>query len=153
MARRRERVRLEDGLKLDLNKLVRDDYAKHGERRQGFISWRYTYSGGTVASGSIETELRAEGDGWVTLKVGKLEQTIRLRGEARHFGGLQWYFVCPALWRKGFPSCGFLLAPPGFRAGRPGAAESPTARSLRHGTIAPSRGRKTFAAGLAGRIT
>ena len=37
MARWRERVRLEDGLKLDLNKLVRAGLAKRGEERQRCI--------------------------------------------------------------------------------------------------------------------
>jgi hypothetical protein len=37
MPRSRERVRLEDGLKLDLDRLMRDCFAKRGEFRRGQV--------------------------------------------------------------------------------------------------------------------
>ena len=39
MARWLERVRLEDGLKLDLNKLLRDGFGKTDEWRRRSIQW------------------------------------------------------------------------------------------------------------------
>lgn len=100
MARRRKRVRLEDGLKLDLNKLFRDGIAEEGEVRRRLICWTRTATCETVASGIVETELRTDGDGWLTLKVGELYQAIKLRGAPRHYGGRQWYALCPELWCK-----------------------------------------------------
>jgi hypothetical protein len=80
MARSRERIRLKDGLKLDLNKLdlnklIRDGLVKPGERRQGFISWR-TGTDQTVASGVIEVDLQYEPCGWLHLTLNKLTQGI-----------------------------------------------------------------------------
>jgi hypothetical protein len=34
-------------------------------------------------------------EGWFRIKIGKLDQRIILVGRLRHFGGRQWYFVCP----------------------------------------------------------
>jgi hypothetical protein len=96
MARWRERVRLEDGLKLDLNTLIRDGFGKTGEARFQSICWRRVSSGEIIASGFLEMALNDEPFAWATLQLGKLEQRIQLRGEARRFGGVQWYFLCPA---------------------------------------------------------
>jgi hypothetical protein len=100
MARWRERVRLEDGLKLDLNKLIRDGCGKTGEKRDRPTCWRRVSSGEIIVSGSIEMDLIDAPFGWATLRLGKLEQRIRMRGEARRFGGVQWYFLCPATGRR-----------------------------------------------------
>ncbi len=44
--------------------------------------------------------------GWLTIRLGGVEQSISLVARSRHFGGRQWYFVCPVtdklasvLWR------------------------------------------------------
>jgi hypothetical protein len=34
-------------------------------------------------------------DGWFRIQLGQLDQRIGLITQARHFGGQQWYFVCP----------------------------------------------------------
>ena len=52
MARPRQRVRLESGLKLDLNKLLRDGQLKRGQSRHATISW--SRGGASVADGSLE---------------------------------------------------------------------------------------------------
>jgi hypothetical protein len=99
MPRPRERVRLEDGLKLDLNKLLRDGFAKRGELRGGLIHWRRIPSGEIVSLGIIEADLSSGPFGWLTLKLGGVEQKIPLQAASRHSGGAQWYFVCPATGR------------------------------------------------------
>jgi hypothetical protein len=33
--------------------------------------------------------------GWFRIQIGQIDQCINLLAEARHFGGRQWYFVCP----------------------------------------------------------
>jgi hypothetical protein len=71
MARNRQRVCLESGAKLDINRLLRE-----GEISPG---------GGVI--------LRLEfGDG--------SQQEIALTSRPRHFGGKQWYFLCPRTGRS-----------------------------------------------------
>jgi hypothetical protein len=97
MARPRHRVRLEDGLKLDLNRLVR-----HGLARPGLmigpnvIRWSYTYTGEEIATALITASLENPCAGWLRVQLGNLDQTIYLQSRPRHFGGRQWYFICPA---------------------------------------------------------
>ena len=111
MARWRERVRLEDGLKLDLNKLMRDGLAKSGERRRGIISWSYSATGKAIASGLFTSELSWPLRGWMRLELGSLDQWFNLVTEPRHFGGRQWYFSCPYTGRR----ASILWKPPGAR--------------------------------------
>ena len=100
MARWRERVRLEDGLKLDLNKLLRDGFGRTGETRWRRISWNRVGHSETIASGALELDLRDEEWARATLTLGRIEQSILLQAEPRRFGGVQWYFVCPATGRR-----------------------------------------------------
>jgi hypothetical protein len=97
MGRWRYRVRLEDGLKLDLNRLFRDGLAKRGEVRRAVITWCRGSSDDMLAAGIIEADFRQEPFGWITVKVGKLEQRLQCSGEWRNFGGIQWYFICPGV--------------------------------------------------------
>jgi hypothetical protein len=97
MGRWRSRVRLEAGLKLDLNRLFRDGLAKRGEVRRAVISWHRGSFDDIVAAGPIEADFRQEPFGWITVKLGKLEQRLQCSGEWRNFGGIQWYFICPGV--------------------------------------------------------
>ena len=101
----------EAGLKLDLNVLLRDGHVKRGQSRCGTISWNRC--GERDAEGSFEVGLPHEAGvpGWVALKVGSLDQRIQLNAAARHFGGAQWYFLCPVTGRR----VSVLWLPPGAR--------------------------------------
>ena len=109
MPRPRKRVRLEAGPKLDLNHVLRRERLKSGELGRGPISW--SCHGEVVLEGSFEICLPLELAGWFALKAGSLDQRIELHGAPRHFGGAQWYFLCPVTGRR----VSVLWLPPGAR--------------------------------------
>jgi hypothetical protein len=78
MARSRQRVRLEAGLKLDINQLLR-----RGRNQPG-----------------SKADLSSRVRGWMRVKSGSLDQTIELVSLARPYGGRQWYFLCPRTGRQ-----------------------------------------------------
>jgi hypothetical protein len=39
-------------------------------------------------------------EGWFRIQIGKLDQRIILIARPRHFGGRQWYFICPYMNRR-----------------------------------------------------
>jgi hypothetical protein len=82
MARNRQRACLESGDKLDINRLLRDGQISRGD------------------GGILRVEF---GDG--------SQQEIALTSRPRHFGGKQWYFLCPRTNR----SVSVLWRPPGAR--------------------------------------
>lgn len=109
MARERQRVRLQDGLWLDLNKLLRE-----GLGPPGTIPWpveiRWTSSrSGEIAKGSITVERQDEHTGFLRLVLGKLDQRLELVAQSRYLGGQQWYFRCPVISRN----CSVVWLPPG----------------------------------------
>lgn len=53
--------------------------------------------------------MEGEYDGWLRIQIGELVQTIILIPRPRHFGGHQWYFVCPVTNRY----CSVVWMPPG----------------------------------------
>jgi hypothetical protein len=111
MPRPCDRVRLENGLKLDLNRLARRGFIQPGGCKGGAISW--SYDGKQVAWGVITADMcGANGPhGWFRIQVGSLDQRITLVARPRHFGGHQWYFVCPYTKRH----VSVLWMPPGAR--------------------------------------
>lgn len=110
MPRPRVRVNLDDGLKLDLNRLTRQGIVKPGFNiGSKFIRWN-SNTGNEIASGVINAITHdAEEEGLLHLAVRNQVQWITLRAEARHFGGRQWYFVCPDTQRR----VSVLWCPPG----------------------------------------
>jgi hypothetical protein len=74
MSRPRERVCLQDGLKLDLNRLARRGFIKPGGNigLRG-ITWTHSYWG-DVATGTISADMSGKGEGWFRIQLGGLDQ-------------------------------------------------------------------------------
>jgi hypothetical protein len=110
MPRPRQRVRLQDGLKLDLNKLIRQRLIRPGAKAGPYlIRWTYTYTGEEIASAVITANMENKYEGELRIQIGGLDQTIFLVPRACHFGGRQWYFICPVMNRR----CSVVWMPPG----------------------------------------
>ncbi len=109
MSRPRQRIRLEDGLKLDLNKLLREGLGPPGRIPWPVdIRWASSRSG-EIAKGWITIRNEGEDRGFVRIEIGKLDQKINLMAQPRHLGGRQWYFLCPVTGKK----CSVVWLPPG----------------------------------------
>jgi hypothetical protein len=110
-----QRVLLESGLKLDLNWLARRGFVQQGAVT-GPIGIQWTAGDGElIASAIIAADMRGPDEGWLRVKSfrdGGLDQRIILEARPRHFGGRQWFFLCPYLNRRAT----VLWMPPGARA-------------------------------------
>jgi hypothetical protein len=110
MPKPRCRVCLQDGLKLDLNRLCRQGFVRPGTRTgPQYIQWNR--DGEIIATRSITANMEGDFEGWFDLRGGDLDQWIDLRAKPRNFGGRQWYFICPRTYR----SVSVLWKPPGAR--------------------------------------
>ena len=106
MPRDRRRVCLQDGVKLDLDRLIR--------RGLGPLPIPLNSDTGEVrALGVITANLRGHEEGWFHFESSSLDidQWVTLVARPRHFGGKQWYFICPATNRL----ASVLWKPPGAR--------------------------------------
>jgi|SRR5665213_460306 len=112
MGRPRQRVCLQEGLSLNLPRLIRKHFITP-ECRSGphYIRWSYTYTEEQIACGVLVSDLTDPFYGWLTIQVGDLNQGIDLERLPRHFGGGQWYFRCPFKHLR----CTVLWLPPGAR--------------------------------------
>ena len=108
MPRFRQRACLQDGLKLDLNKLARAGLLQPDARASCTYTWTNSYTGERTASALITAQLQTVRAGWFRIEMGELDQWIDLVSQPRHFGGRQWYFKSPITHR-----CSVLWMPPG----------------------------------------
>ena len=78
MPRPRERVCLQDGLKLDLNRLARQGFIRRGANigSRG-IRWTHSYWG-EIATGTISADMSGKDEGWFRIQLGSLDQRIVL---------------------------------------------------------------------------
>jgi hypothetical protein len=112
MPRPCQRARLESGLKLDINRLARRGFIRPGASTGPVgIRWTNSYFDEEVASGIITTDMSGRDEGWFRIQIGQLDQRIILVARPRHFGGRQWYFICPYTNRR----VSVLWMPPGAR--------------------------------------
>jgi hypothetical protein len=112
MPRPRQRVCLQDGLKLDINRLTQRGFIRRGEKSGPIlIRWFSTYWDEEIASGTITADMSGVCRGWLRIELDNFDQWIDLVAHSRHFGGRQWYFMCPVLNRP----VSALWKPPGAR--------------------------------------
>ena len=87
MPRNRYRACLQDGLKLDLNRLARKGFVKFGASTGPVgIAWRHSYWGEGV-QGTISADMTGQCEGWLHVRAGNFNQCITLVSQRRHFGG------------------------------------------------------------------
>ncbi len=110
MGRSGYRARLENGLKLDFNSLARRGFIHPGSASGPVgIQWTHDYWG-DIASGIVTADLSGTNEGWFRIQMsGGADQRIITVARPRHFGGRQWFFVCPYLNQR----CMVLWMPPG----------------------------------------
>jgi hypothetical protein len=78
----------------------------------GPVGIRWTSDWGEIAAGTITADMSGTDWGCLCIRIGSLDQRIILTACPRHFGGRQWFFVCPYLNRR----CHVLWMPPGARS-------------------------------------
>lgn len=108
MPRPRERVNLSDGLRLDLSRLRHRGIVRPGCRIVRGLTWTHSYWG-EIASATLTSDMTSDVEGFLTVEMEGALQRIILVPERRHFGGHQWYFICPVMNRR----CSVLYRPPG----------------------------------------
>jgi hypothetical protein len=95
MPRYRRRACLQDGLKLDLNLLIRQGAVRPGfSTGPGLLQWTRSEEE-VIASAVITANLCDPATSWLRIQAPSVDQRIILVSRPRHFGGRQWYFICP----------------------------------------------------------
>jgi hypothetical protein len=65
-----------------------------------------------ITTGKITADMTYDWRGWLRLQFGNLDQWIDMETVPRHFGGRQWYCICPRTERR----VSVLWKPPGSRS-------------------------------------
>ncbi len=93
------RATVEDGLSLDINKLIRNGNIRPGGWCSGTLRWTRVASGEEVGSIGYEADLTAQDQAWVRLhyRVNDEPQDYRVTLETTrpNYGGRRWWFCCP----------------------------------------------------------
>jgi hypothetical protein len=93
MPRDRQRLTLESGPKVDLAKLIPSGAGKPGSHIQCVL----TYGSGETITAILKL---SDYGGLLELSQQGGQQSFSLVSHPRHFGGLQWYVVCPRAGRR-----------------------------------------------------
>jgi hypothetical protein len=95
----RTRVRVEDGLILNLGRLLRQGSIIPGKHVMGSLKWTSTGTKGVRASIGYEADLTHPGESYVRLhyNVGSkpMDYRVWLRRAPCRFGGFRWWWRCP----------------------------------------------------------
>jgi hypothetical protein len=103
MPRDCRRARLECGLKLDINRAIRDHWIMPGVHASAVLTFD------DQSQWTITANLTGPLRGYLRIQINALDQWIELEARPRHFGGRQWFFLCPRLNQR----CTVLWKPPG----------------------------------------
>lgn len=91
---------VEEGLTLDLCRLIRQGNIIPGSWVLGSLNWRNVDTGEHSASIGYEANLMHPDDAWMRLKYTRNDKpenyTVRLTTTRPNFGGVRWWFICPA---------------------------------------------------------
>ncbi len=110
MPRPRCRATLEAGLRLDINSLVRSGLIPPlAHKSIASMRWTDSYSGEETASIEITCQLETDRLGFCDINLDGRAQRIFIVARERHFGGVQWYFICPYMNQR----ASVLWMPPG----------------------------------------
>ncbi len=111
MPRDRQRVCLQEGLKLDIRELARRGLIAPGSATGPHVIRWVNSDGAVMANGWISADMRSDNEGLLHIQIGDLDQTVTLVTLRRYYGGRQWFFVCPVM------NCraSVLWLPPGAR--------------------------------------
>lgn len=94
-----KKATVEDGLTLDLDKLLRDGAIIPGKIVEGNLTWRRTYDGTQVGSVGYNAVMDDHLDARILLHYSWNDQPqqvhIPLITTTPHFGGIRWWFECP----------------------------------------------------------
>jgi hypothetical protein len=90
---------VENGLTLDLNRLIRQRDILPGRHISGSLTWSDAQSGEKIASIDFEASLISKGHAWARLRYiddGELKDyRVQIEATSCHYGGTRWWWVCP----------------------------------------------------------
>lgn len=102
--------KLDEGLKLDINRMKRQGQIRHSCYCSGDIQWTYTNTGEYASSLGYESNLMDEGNMWLRLKYShtpwwseeaeKVDYTIKIASTHPNYGGRRLWFICPITGRR-----------------------------------------------------
>ncbi len=95
MSRSRQRATLEDGSKVSLSELLAAIRERTGRLNSAIVTYTFTGADGRMTKRTVVVAIGSLGGGTVRISEGGPAQTVSLTSRRRHFGGRQWFFICP----------------------------------------------------------